>query len=230
MSNVVRLVNGGAIQVRTGVIQGIGPQGPRGIQGLQGLVGPPGPVGDPGPVGQILQMQGRTDMSTVNPVAANTDTVISFGLVRYDDMSCFATIANVLLNAAGDYLFCSWLRFDDASAGVREMWFSSTTTGTFARKTVNAAASTPSGTYLDLMMPYRSAGGGEIVNVLARSGTATGVGAGSLTVTRVGSGPPGPVGPAGPAGPAGAAGAQGPAGPSGTASTGFSTYALILPH
>lgn len=230
MSNVVRLVNGGAIQVRTGVIQGIGPQGPRGVSGAQGLQGEQGPVGEPGPMGQILQMQGHTSVGTMNPIAANTDTIISFGQVGYDDLSCFSTIANILLSAAGDYLFCCSLCFNDAAAGYREVWFSSTTTGTFARTTRNATATTATGTWVDLTMPYRSNGGGEIINVLARSGVATGVGNGFLTVTRVGSGPPGPVGPAGPQGAAGAAGAQGPAGPPGSANTGFASYALMLPH
>lgn len=230
MSNVVRLVNGAAIQVRTGVIQGIGPQGPRGIQGEPGIQGEQGPVGDPGPMGQINQLQARTTVGTSNPLTANTDTVISFGSVRYDDLSCFTTIANITLTAAGDYLFNGWLCFADATAGTREMWFNSTTTGMFARTTVTAQASTASGTYVNLSCPYRSAGGGEVVNVLARSAAATGVGSGSLVVTRVGSGPPGPTGPVGPQGPAGAAGAQGPAGPPGSASNGFASYALILPH
>lgn len=230
MANVVRLVNGGVIQVRTGVIQGIGPVGPIGQVGPQGIQGEQGPVGDPGPMGQILQFQGRSDVATNNPLAANTDTVMSFGLVKYDDLSCFATISNVVLTAPGDYVFACWLCFADAAAGTREVWFASTTTGMFARKTVNAPATTASGTYVDLAMPYRSAGGGEVINVLARSGTATGVSLGSLTVTRVGSGPPGPVGPAGPQGQAGAAGPQGAAGPAGTANAGFASYALMLPH
>lgn len=231
MSNVVRLVNGGVIQVRTGVIQGIGPQGPRGVSGEQGIQGPAGPTGESGPMGQILQYQGRTDVNTSNPLSANTDTVISFGLVKYDDLSCFVSISNISLIAAGDYYFSVWLCFADAAAGVREVWLrSATAASTFARNTVNAAATTPAGTFVNLTMPYRSVGGGEIVNVLARSATATGVGSGSLTVTRVGSGPAGPVGPAGPQGQAGAVGPQGAAGPAGTANNGFAKYSDMLPH
>ena len=80
MANVIRLVNGGSIQVRTGVIQGVGPQGPRGVQGNQGIDGDQGPQGEPGPIGQILQLQGRTRVATSNVIALNTDTVVAFGI------------------------------------------------------------------------------------------------------------------------------------------------------
>ena len=60
MANVVRLVNGGTIQVKTGVLQGVGPQGPRGYVGPQGPQGEQGPVGEQGQIGQILQQATRT--------------------------------------------------------------------------------------------------------------------------------------------------------------------------
>ena len=36
-------------------------------------------------------------MATNNPVAANADTVIAFGSVAYDDLSCFTSTANITL-------------------------------------------------------------------------------------------------------------------------------------
>lgn len=226
MPNVVRLVNGGSIQVRTGVIQGIGPQGPRGVVGGPGIDGPQGPTGDQGPMGQILQLQGLNRVATNNPVTANTDTVLAFGSVGYDDLSCFTSTTNVTLTAPGDYLLSCWVRFDDAAASARELWFA--TGGTIiARKSALAGAGAPF--YVALSHPYR-ASGGDVVNVLARSGAVTGVSLGSLTVTRVGSGPPGGIGPQGVQGPIGATGAQGPQGVPGTANAGFTRYSDLLPH
>lgn len=226
MTNVVRLVNGGAIQVRTGVLQGIGPQGPRGLVGPGGPQGEQGPIGETGPMGQILQMMGRTNVGTNNPIAANTDTMMAFGAIAYDDLSCFTSTSNITLTAAGDYLFSCWMRFDDAAAGSRELWFA---TGgvTIARATRASVAGAPF--YVDLAHPYRAAGG-EVVNVYARAGAATAISMGALNVTRVGSGPPGVQGPAGVQGSVGATGPAGPPGPAGSANSGFTKYSDLLPH
>lgn len=225
MSNVVRLVSGGSIQVRTGVIQGIGPQGPRGVAGPQGIDGDQGPVGPTGPQGQILQLQGMSSVSANNPLSSGADTVIAFGSVPYDDLNAFTSTSNITLTAAGDYLLSCWLRFDAATATKREVWFQTGAT-TIARKSVIADTGI---FFVDLAMPFRAAGG-EVINVHALAGVATGISQGSVSVTRVGSGPPGPIGPQGIQGPIGATGAAGPTGPAGTANTGFTSYALLLPH
>ena len=225
MSNVVRLVNGGSIQVRTGVIQGIGPQGPRGLVGPNGAQGDQGPVGEVGPMGQILQIQGLSTVGTNNTLAAGSDTVIAFGSVSYDDPSCFTSTSNITLTAAGDYLLSVWLRFDAATATKRELWLQ-TGAAVIARKSVIADTGI---FYLDLSMPYRAVGG-DVINVHALSAAASAVSQGSITVTRMGSGPPGPAGPVGPAGPIGATGAAGPTGPAGAANSGFSKYGDLLPH
>lgn len=226
MANVIRLVNGGTIGVRTGVLQGVGPQGPRGVSGAQGGDGPAGPPGPQGDMGVIMQLQAMTMIVTNNPLAAATDTVLSFGQVYYDDMSCLTSTANVTLVAAGDYMLSVWARFDDAPATAREIWFRTGTT-TIARKSAIAGVGAPF--YTDLAFPFR-AGGGEVVNVVARSGSATAVSMGSLTVTRIGAGPAGPAGVQGPPGPAGATGAQGAQGIPGTVNTGFAKYSDLLPH
>lgn len=225
MSNIVRLVNGGTVQVRTGVIQGIGPMGPRGVAGPQGLQGEQGPVGDVGPVGQILQLQARTDVATNNPLSAGSDVTVAFGSVGYDDMSAFTSTSNITLTAVGDYMLSCWLRFDAAAVGVRDLWFL-TGSSTIARKSVYAGDAT-NAYYLDLAFPYRTAGG-TVLTVHARSSTASAISMGSVAVTRMGSGPPGPQGAQGPQGSQGAQGPAGPAGPTGSATSGFTTYAKLI--
>lgn len=226
MANVVRLVNGGSIQVRTGVLQGIGPAGPRGVAGPQGVDGPAGPIGEQGPIGQILQQSSLTNVGTTNAIPINTDTLITFGQVSYDLAGVMITSTNVVLPQAGDYLFCCWLRFDDAAASIREVWF---TAGgaTFAR--ASRMSSAGSAFYVDLSFPYHAAGG-ETCNVYVRAGAATNVSLGVLTVTRVGSGPQGIQGPPGVQGVQGIAGPKGDAGPPGTANSGFAHYSDMLPH
>ena len=226
MSNVVRLVSGGTIHVRTGVIQGIGPVGPRGVAGPQGIDGDQGPVGEQGPMGQILELGSKFSIGSSYPVPANTDTVIGFESIGYDGLSARDSSSNYVLTAAGDYLLSCWLRFDDAAASAREVWFKTGST-IIARTTVMAGTGAP--TYVPLSFPYRSAGG-DVVNVIVRAGAATAVGMGDLGLTRVGSGPPGPAGPPGPEGPIGIQGAKGDKGDDGDASSGFTTYAELLPH
>jgi hypothetical protein len=229
MSNVVRLVNGGTVQVRTGVIQGIGPQGPRGIAGVQGQQGEQGPIGDTGPMGAILQMSAKTAVLSNNPLAANTDTLINFGSVGFDQFAGpglgFSNVSFVA-PSAGDYLMNVWLRFDDAAASIREIWFTATGV-TIARTSRGSVAGSPF--FVDLSFTYRAVAN-DVIQVLARAGSATGVSQGSWAVTRVGSGPPGPKGDIGPQGPVGANGATGNTGPAGTANAGFTKYSDLLPH
>lgn|SRR5262245_8131495 len=226
MSNVVRLVNGGSIQVRTGVIQGIGPQGPMGIQGTQGLQGEQGPIGEAGPMGQILKKACRFDLLTNQPLTANTDTQLAFGSVPYDELAAHQSDTNFVLAEDGDYQVSIWVRFDDAAATSRELWFSVGST-LIARS--SRVAFTGAAFYVDLSYPYRATAG-QVINVYARSGTATAISLGGYTMTRMGSGPQGAVGPTGATGATGPTGPQGAAGPSGTASSGFTTYAGLLPH
>jgi hypothetical protein len=226
MANTIRVVNGTTIQVRTGVLQGIGPQGPRGQQGLPGPDGPQGQQGETGPMGQILALGSRMDMTTTNPLAANTDTVISFGPSVYDGLSAFSSQSNILLSNAGDYLLGTWLQFGagPATTSLREVWFRNGSGLIIARTGITA----PGGVTvpLTLTFPWRTAGG-ETINVLARTADACTVSTGAMTVNRVGSGPPGVAGPQGPQGNIGPTGAKGDTGGAGSATTGFTTYAKL---
>ena len=227
MANSVKLMNGSTVQVRTGVIQGIGPIGPRGPAGETGPPGDQGQTGLTGPPGQIVAQMTRGDVTTSNPIAANTDTVISFNTRMQDDLRSFQSNTAMLLRDPGDYMFSCWLRFDDAAAGLRDLWF-------LVGSTIMARASRTSATgspfYANLSHPYRSLAGNETVTVLARASAATAIAVGSVTINRIGSGPQGVPGPPGVQGEIGATGGQGPKGDPGSASTGFSTYALLLPH
>ena len=78
MSNVIRMVNGGTIQVRTGVMAGVGPQGQRGLIGPPGIDGPQGPDGPEGPIGQILQKQSRANLSGTITILPAADTLLPF--------------------------------------------------------------------------------------------------------------------------------------------------------
>lgn len=225
MPNIVRLVSGGTIQVRTGALQGIGPQGPRGVAGPQGMDGPQGPVGEQGPIGQILQKQARARVSTNQAVVASTDTLITFGSVDYDQMSVM--YGSNLLLPPNDYLLSAFVRFDDAAATAREVWFQSALGGLIARRSAMAGFGAP--WYMDLSFPWKVApdGGGDTVNFYVRSGTTTAISLGTLTVEVIGSGPKGDPGPAGPQGNQGIQGIQGIQGPPGNANSGFTTYAKL---
>ena len=229
MANVVKLVNGGAIQVRTGVIQGIGPVGPKGVKGDPGVQGEQGPTGDTGPMGQILSVQGRTVVTTTNNLAANTDTVIAFGGIDYDQQtSFFQSSSNIVLTDPGDYLLSVYLAFNDAAAGSRSVWFQSVPNGLIAQSTRMSVAG--AAFYVDLSFPWRVKAGNEMINVLARSAAALNISAGALTITRVGSGPVGPQGLQGIQGPVGATGGKGDPGPQGSPGGAYATYNSLVGH
>lgn len=228
--NVIRLVSGGKIQVRTGVLQGIGPQGPRGLLGPAGPDGPQGTTGEVGPMGQIQNVMARAICNSTTTCAPDVDVNVAFGSVVYDDMSVCTSSTNFTTVEAGDYLFSIWVQFTlgaDAGDGERDVWLQSTTRGTVARAQVLAVAD--QATHVTLTYPVRALGG-EIFNIKARSGDnlSIGISTGAVTVNRIGSGPTGLVGPSGPTGPVGPAGPIGPTGLTGSGGH-HTTYADLLP-
>lgn len=226
MPNVIRLNNGGVIQIRTGVLQGIGPVGPRGLQGETGPAGPEGPQGETGPMGAISTYLSSTQVGATTAVAADLDTMVSFGSVLIDDLNAFASATNISPTDPGDYQISAWVRFDspaNAGDGSRALWLESSVNGTLIRTQTTAVADEP--TYLSLSWPVRTVVG-ETLNVFARSGDdlSVGISAGGLALVRIGSGPKGDVGAQGPEGPVGPAGPQGPQGPAGSAGGAYTTY------
>lgn len=230
MANVVRLVNGGQIQVRTGVLAGVGPSGPRGLVGPAGPEGPQGPVGETGPQGAITQISARADISGTTTLTTTVEANIAFASVVYDDMSVCTSSTNFTLPEDGDYLINAWVTFSaPANAGddIRRLKINSSVSGPIAYNSCPAAVSGP--TYLGVSTVYRGSGG-TIVTIKGyhEDDLSVNVSDGSVTFTRVGSGPAGATGPTGPTGPTGATGPQGPTGPTGSAGSGFATYADLL--
>lgn len=227
MSNVVRLVSGGTIQVRTGILQGVGPQGPTGPAGSTGPEGPQGPQGETGPPGAITQFSSKFTVATTQSINIDTDTLVSMANVVYDDHSAHTSSTNFTLPSIGDYMFNAWVRFDlpaSAGDGLRALWLQSTTNGLVGR--TQHLAVVDDATYVNLAVLHRTTVSNEVFNLYCRNGDndTCGLSAGALTITRVGSGAQGPVGPAGPQGPVGPTGAQGPQGPTGSGSGPFATY------
>jgi hypothetical protein len=231
MPSVIRLTNGGSIQVRTGVLAGIGPEGPRGLVGPPGPDGNQGPEGPPGPIGQILQVQSRAVVSAPTVVLPDVDTLVAFGSVNYDDIGVFQSSTSFILPEVGDYLFTAYVGFDlpgNAADSQRELWFTSTTNGVLMRTSVAAVGTGV--TFVSLSCPFRTTGANEQIRCYARSGddVQLNITSGALVVNRIGSGPQGAIGPVGPAGPVGPVGPPGPQGPVGNSSSGYATYNDLL--
>jgi len=226
MSNVIRLNNGGSIQIRTGVLQGIGPVGPPGPTGPQGIEGPTGPQGETGPVGAILQYLTKARISSGINLPPDTDTLVSFGTVEIDDLSAAKSATNFQVTDPGDYQFTAWVRFDlpiSAGDSSRSLWVQSSAGGLLARNSVDAIADEP--TYLQVVWTDRLTNT-ETLNIYARHSDDSDVviSEGRLSIVRVGAGNPGPAGPQGPQGPVGPQGPAGPQGEPGSAGTGYATY------
>lgn len=227
MGNVVRLVNGGTIQVRTGVLQGIGPVGPPGPMGQTGPQGQQGPQGDTGPMGAIQNYGTKAIVGAPPvPIGPDADTLVAFSSVQYDDLSAAASSTNFVITTEGDYHFTLWVRFDlpaNPGDGTRQLWLTSNMQGQLCRATMMAA--TDEVTFMHLSWGDRFAIG-DTIQCWARSGDdlSVGISAGAMSIQRVGAGMVGPAGPIGPVGPVGPAGPAGPAGPPGAAGTGYLTY------
>jgi hypothetical protein len=230
MGNVLRLTGGGQIQVRTGVLQGIGPAGPRGLIGPQGPDGTQGPEGPAGPMGQILQMQTKTIIGGVTNIAAAGTSLLAFGSVAYDDMGICASSTNFIFPVVADYLFNATIVFPmtGSSNGVRGVRLVSNINGEVGQGRYPVVANQTM--VISLSCPFRTTAENEMVQVFVDStdNAATVVSAGYAVIARIGSGPQGPVGPQGPQGPIGAQGPAGPQGPAGNANSGFTTYADLL--
>ncbi len=229
MGNIIRLVNGGTIQVRTGVLAGVGPVGPRGLIGPPGPDGPPGPIGPQGPQGEILEAMSRANVSGVTNISASVATAIAFGSVQYDDLSCLASSTNITFNEAGDYLVSAWCQFTEpsnATDGYRELsLYSVTHTLDTWKNAVNATA-LDSKIVVSISAPYRVLTAPETMQIRAFSTDDVGVSVdgGAVHISRLGSGPVGPPGPQGQPGLTGPVGPPGPAGPPGASGSGYASY------
>jgi hypothetical protein len=204
MSSVVRLTSGGSIQVRTGVIQGIGPTGPEGPAGPIGADGPVGPQGVQGVPGQFTNFLTKCT-ATGQSLAINTDTNVVWNTTTLDELGARVGTTSIKLAAIGDYMFNVWIQFavcgTPPTTGQRHLWVESSTAGvTVARVALDAHAT--SNTHVSLTTVYRSTVVDESMRIKVRNedGHAVSITGGNYTLTRVGAGLTGPQGPQGVAG------------------------------
>lgn len=230
MSNVVRLVNGGQIQVRTGVLQGVGPAGPTGPAGPIGPQGDPGPTGATGPAGTHVAYSGKYAMAASQTLTADTDTPVLFAtLVHAEDTTMQeANDYEYKIPDVGDWVINAWVRFAMPGAGtgdsLRALYIQSGTNGLLARS--QQQATSDDATYINVAYTHRTTVTDESIIIYARHSddASLDITQGRLTITRVGAGPVGATGPTGATGATGPAGPTGPTGPTGSGSDPFATY------
>jgi hypothetical protein len=203
MSSVVRLTSGGSIQVRTGVIQGIGPTGPEGPAGDIGPEGPEGAQGVEGPPGQFEYVLSKCT-ATGQSLVINTDSNIVWNAATHDELGARTNSTTLTLVEVGDYMINVWIQFavcgTPPSTGQRHVWVQSATNGTLARVALDAH--TTSNTHAHVTAVHRSTVANEVINIKARNedGHAVSISGGNVTITKIGAGLTGPEGPQGVAG------------------------------
>lgn len=217
-STVARLTSGDVIQVRTGVLQGIGPQGPVGPVGPAGPEGEQGSQGVPGPMGAIddLVTQANTTGAS-QPVASNTPTAVNFTTVIRDDAGLVSSLTTLTLPAGNWYVQIS-ANFakpgSQAASGRRRIainWDG-------VEQDAQSHNAIPDA---DTEMAFRSlivatSEGRPCQIFLSHSDVVAIAVVSKVVVTKMG---PGAQGPAGPIGPGGPVGQQGPVGPQGLPGT-----------
>jgi hypothetical protein len=226
-AQVVRLSSGDTIEVRTGVIQGIGPQGPVGPTGPVGAQGEAGPQGVPGPMGAIEEFSSEFTIGAQS-VATATATLVQFTVLR-DDISAQQSTTNFTL-PIGQYLINIWAQMSKQSginAGnsrtVRVLYDSAV----ISADSKQAAPTQPSDLNAIACVNVTNASLILQIQVEHDEGATLSLIQGRLWISRVGPGPKGDQGPAGPQGSVGAVGAQGPIGPAGSVANNTTTYATL---
>lgn len=238
-SQVIRISSGEVIQVRTGVVQGIGPQGPIGPTGSVGPAGPQGPQGVPGPMGAVSQfateVQATAQSIATATVTSNelaTYTNVAFATVTRDDLSAAQSSTNFVFSpdvSGADYRGEVYIKYSkqasvnaSGSRSVRVMY------GGFQLAGVTLPASVLMNTEITLPFSFHSTSISTVLNVVTahNEGVTLSV-TGRMWLNRTGPGPTGPQGPAGIQGSPGPVGAQGPIGPAGSIATNTTTFASI---
>lgn len=225
MNQVVKVASGETIQIRTGVLQGIGAQGPVGPIGPQGPLGDQGPQGDQGPMGQIAAFSSEATIGAATPLGPDVEGLISFAAISRDDLAVITSATTWTAPGPMDLFFSIWVSFAlgaDAGDSYRQIELRTGAT-VIARASCPANLDTP--TDLSITTTYRAAQGMAFQLWGKHSDTVSvGVAQGRVAIYRVGSGPQGIAGPPGGVGPIGPQGIPGPAGPDGSATSGFNTF------
>lgn len=214
-STVIRVVSGETLQIRTGVIQGIGPQGPT------GPTGPPGPQGErgeQGPQGETGHVSQECTIVTGGSqgVPANDTTLVSFDQVVYDDLSTQQSATNYR-PAEGNYYLSAHVRFQHTEGnpvghrsveilqGGQVVW-------------ADMRPVLPNTNFIDVSVAGGvRVNGDELIQVRAGStdNSPVVIETARLWISPHGPGERGPQGPPGPLGPVGPTGIAGPIGPPG---------------
>lgn len=227
-SQVLRISSGEVIQIRTGVIQGIGPQGPIGPSGGQGEAGPQGPQGVPGPQGEVSEFSLEAKAVSATAVASDTSTIAVFGSVTRDDVLA-ATSGTTFQLATGGWQGSVFVSFGKQS-GVNATG-SRRVSAVYKGNVVGSVCLGAAPTYpSDLTLAFSvlsTVSTDQLQFTLQQDEGATLTYTGRLWISRIGSGPKGPAGPAGGPGVVGPPGPQGPTGPAGTIGTNNTTFAAI---
>jgi hypothetical protein len=230
---VIKVGSGETIQIRTGVLQGIGAQGPVGPIGPAGPVGDQGPQGETGPMGQISSFSSEVTIGGSTALGSGTAGPVAFDTITRDDLGVITSSTTFTAPEAMDLFFSVWVRFalpGDAADGYRqlELRTGSGFSTVLSAVTYPAALGVPTDINFTTTVKAATAQAFQIWGEHNDS-LSVATSAGRLAVYRVGSGPAGEAGPEGPVGPVGPVGPAGPAGPDGSASSGFATYADLLP-
>lgn len=241
MAQVIKVASGETIQVRTGVLQGIGPIGPTGPTGPQGPQGMQGPQGEKGEMGQINQLNTEAKILTPFNVGIDTLTTATFDSVIRDELTMYVSSATFKAPSPMDVFFQVWIAFaapTDRSDSYRHVELFSSNQGVFAAATELAYPTTVAGSQAaadDVAVNITLTGTirmttNETVNVRVKHGDSmsVSVNAGRIAMYRVGSGPMGATGPNGATGPQGPQGPTGPQGPAGNSGTGYATYGGLI--
>lgn len=227
----VRIASGETIQIRTGILQGIGPVGPTGPTGPQGLQGLQGETGPAGPIGQLGEFATDVRSAAAQSIATATNTLVIFDTVVIDDYSAMQSSTN-FKPGVGNYYIVAYVKFTKQvgnAVGARALRILTTTpTATVGGQSVTAAATIE--TELTVQTGLRITDPNTVISIQAYQveGTTLQLAAGSrLWICRTGSGPQGIQGIQGVIGPIGPVGPAGPQGPAGTVGNNTTTFAQL---
>jgi hypothetical protein len=223
-SSVRRLGSGETIQIRTGVIQGIGPQGPRGSVGEKGDKGDQGNQGIPGPTGYVDES--ATEATGFGTVNHNTTAIAAFQTVATDEALIVASATSFTLNVGG-WQGTAWIRFAKRSgitgAGSRRV--EALLGGTVVAATTIAAAPDHDSDVTLAFTVKPTVGSTLQIRLFHTEGASLDY-TSRIWISRIGAGIQGPEGPEGPIG-QGIQGIQGPQGPPGSLVDNSTTFADI---
>lgn len=227
--STVRVTSGDTIQIRTGVLQGIGPQGPTGPTGPQGPQGPQGVAGDTGPMGSIGEFTTDVRSGAAQSIASNTDTLVAFDTVVIDDYSAVQSLTN-LKPGVGNFYITAYVRISKQASvnatgarAIRILLDDQPISGNSMSAPPTIAWDGQCTTGVHITNPD------SIIKIQAfqNDGVTLQITSARVWLCRTGSGPRGIQGIQGPVGPIGPVGPAGPTGPAGTIGNNTTTFAAI---